>query len=63
MRYRVVAKRSDDRHPGAATLTHWTEASSIEEAISQVRAAHEGPTGVYGQGLYRIAEVHEGAPR
>ncbi|WP_128378530.1 hypothetical protein [Streptomyces cavernae] len=51
-RYRVVAQRTNDAHPGAASLTHYTYARSCEEAVAKVRQAHEKPGGVYGdQGL------------
>lgn len=62
-RYRVVARRTDDTHPGASTLTHFAHARSIEEAVAKVRGAHERPGGVYGdQDLYRVAEVTEEGP-
>ncbi|MEU7515887.1 hypothetical protein AB0B13_28345 [Streptomyces sp. NPDC042898] len=62
-RYRVVAQRTVTEHEGAATLTHFALARSVEEAVSKVRQAHEGPGGVYGdQGLYRVVEVAEESP-
>ncbi|BBG20747.1 hypothetical protein RVR_P22 (plasmid) [Actinacidiphila reveromycinica] len=62
-RYRIVARRTDDTHPGATTLTHFTYARSAEEAIAKVRAQHEGPGCVYGeQGLYRVVEVTDEGP-
>ncbi|RLU82580.1 hypothetical protein CTZ27_30140 [Streptomyces griseocarneus] len=61
--YRVVARRTGPAHPGAATLTHFARAASVEEAAALVRAAHEQPDGVYGaDGLYRIVEVTEDSP-
>ncbi|MFC7797203.1 hypothetical protein [Streptomyces cinereoruber] len=62
-RYRVVAQCTVEDHPGAATLTHFAYAASVEEAVARVRAAHEGPGGVYGErGLYRVVEVAEEGP-
>lgn len=62
-RYRVVAHRNIDDHPGALTLTHFAYARSAEEAVMKVRAAHERPGGVYGdRGLYRVVEVTEEGP-
>jgi len=59
-RYRVMARRTDDTHPGATTITHYTYAQSAEEAVAKVREAHEKPGGVYGdQGLYQVVEVTE----
>ncbi|MFE5998756.1 hypothetical protein ACFQ6C_18010 [Streptomyces sp. NPDC056454] len=62
-RYRVLAVRTDEAHPGAATLTNYTEARSVEEALSKVRRENERPGGLYGeQGLYRVVEVTEEGP-
>lgn len=62
-RYRVVAQRTDDAHPEAATLTHFAYARSSEETAAKVRAAHERPGGVYGdQGLYQVVEITEEGP-
>ncbi|NEA14160.1 hypothetical protein [Streptomyces halstedii] len=62
-RYRVLAMRTDEAHPGAATLTNYTEARSVEEALAKVRRANEQPGGLYGeQGLYRVVEVTEEGP-
>ncbi|MET9967091.1 hypothetical protein ABZZ80_14520 [Streptomyces sp. NPDC006356] len=62
-RYRVVAQRSVAEPDGAATLTHYAYARSVEEAVAKVRQAHEKPGGVYGdQGLYRVVEVCEDGP-
>ncbi|MFE2611318.1 hypothetical protein ACFXDI_50425 [Streptomyces mirabilis] len=62
-RYRVVAQLTDDAHPGAATLTHFTYARSAEEAAAKVRTAHERPGGVYGdQGLYQVVEITDEGP-
>ncbi|MFE2611951.1 hypothetical protein ACFXDI_53835, partial [Streptomyces mirabilis] len=59
-RYRVVAQRTVAEHDGAASLTHYAYARSVEEAVAKVRQAHEKPGGVYGdQGLYRVVEVCE----
>ncbi|MEU1519149.1 hypothetical protein ABZ490_44640 [Streptomyces sp. NPDC005811] len=59
-RYRVVAQRTVAEHDGAATLTHYAYARSVEEAVVKVRQAHEKPGGVYGdQGLYRVVEACE----
>ncbi|MFF9594049.1 hypothetical protein ACF1FX_33550 [Streptomyces sp. NPDC014646] len=57
--YRVVARRLDNDHPGAAQLTSYTEATSVEEAARKARAVHEREGGVYGVGLYRIVRVEE----
>ncbi|MFF4717598.1 hypothetical protein ACFY2V_40335 [Streptomyces eurythermus] len=63
-RYRVVAQRAGAEHGGAATLTHYAYARSVEEAVAQVRQEHEKPGGVYGdQGLYRVVEVCEDGPQ
>lgn len=62
-RYRVLAMRTDEAHPGAATLTNYTEARSVEEALAKVRRENERPGGLYGeQGLYRVVEVTEEGP-
>ncbi|MCP3819806.1 hypothetical protein NLX86_17400 [Streptomyces sp. A3M-1-3] len=62
-RYRIVAQRTDDAHPGAAKLTNFTYARSVEEAVATVRRANEQPGGLYGdRGLYRVVEVTEEAP-
>lgn len=62
-RYRVLALRTDEAHPGAATLTNYTEARSVEEALAKVRRENERPGGLYGeQGLYRVVEVTEEGP-
>lgn len=62
-RYRVLAMRTAEAHPGAATLTNYTEARSVEEALAKVRRANERPGGLYGeQGLYRVVEVTEEGP-
>ncbi|GGQ33854.1 hypothetical protein GCM10010249_60310 [Streptomyces roseolilacinus] len=63
IRYRVVAQRTVAEHDGAATLTHYAYARSVEEAVTKVRQAYEKPGGVYGdQGLYRVVEVCEDGP-
>ncbi|MEU3956030.1 hypothetical protein AB0F45_27525 [Streptomyces achromogenes] len=63
IRYRVVAQRTVAEHGGAATLTHYAYARSVEEAVAQVRQEHEKPGGAYGdQGLYRVVEVCEDEP-
>ncbi|WP_165484821.1 hypothetical protein [Streptomyces kasugaensis] len=62
-RYRVLAMRTDEAHPGAATLTNYANARSVEEALAMVRRANERPGGLYGeQGLYRVVEVTEEGP-
>ncbi|MCM2431084.1 hypothetical protein [Streptomyces sp. RKAG337] len=62
-RYRIVAQRTDNAHPGAATLTNYTYARSVEEAVATVRAENERPEGLYGtSGLYQIVEVSEEEP-
>ncbi|MDJ0466031.1 hypothetical protein [Streptomyces sp. H27-C3] len=62
-RYRVLAMRTDEAHPGAATLTNHTYARSAEEALAKVRRENERPGGLYGeQGLYRVVEVTEEGP-
>ncbi|MGI5518350.1 hypothetical protein [Streptomyces sp. CA-106131] len=62
-RYWVVAQRTDPAHPGAAVLTNYTYARSIEEAVAKVRRAKGKPGGLYGdQGLYRVVEAVEDSP-
>ncbi|MDG9688393.1 hypothetical protein QC334_37730 [Streptomyces sp. DH18] len=62
-RYRVLAIRTDEAHPGAATLTNYANARSVEEALAKVRRENERPGGLYGeQGLYRVVEVTEEGP-
>lgn len=59
-RYRVVAQRTDDSHPGAVTTTNHTVARSVEEAVATVHTANERDLGLYGtKGLYRVVEVSE----
>lgn len=58
--YRVMARRTDDNHPGAVTLTHYAYATSVQEAADKVLRRHQGTNGVYGPpGLYRIFQVDE----
>ncbi|MFJ9634714.1 hypothetical protein ACIRU8_44200 [Streptomyces sp. NPDC101175] len=62
-RFRVVAVPNQAEYPGASSLTHFAYARSVEEAVAEVRAAHERPGGVYGdKGLYRVVEVTEEGP-
>ncbi|MFF1717397.1 hypothetical protein [Streptomyces sp. NPDC058268] len=59
-RYRVVAQRTDEAHPGAVVLTNFAYGRSVEEAVAAVRADNEKPGGLYGDaGLYRVVEVAE----
>ncbi|MGW9069256.1 hypothetical protein ACWGQT_07400 [Streptomyces yangpuensis] len=55
--YRIVAQRLDDAHPGAATLTTYVTAASVEEAARRSAEEHNGR--LYGVGLYRIVRVEE----
>ncbi|MEV4560018.1 hypothetical protein AB0K51_23925 [Kitasatospora sp. NPDC049285] len=58
--YQVVAHRVDDAHPGAARLTTYAFASSVEEALRLTRRKYErGERSLYGVGLYRIVRVEE----
>lgn len=62
-RFRVVAAPTQDEYPGASTLTSYTYARSVEEAVARVRKANEKPGGLYGdKGLYRVVEVTEEGP-
>ncbi|MEI5710195.1 hypothetical protein WB401_44805 [Streptomyces brasiliscabiei] len=64
IRYRIVAQRTDPAHPGASTVTNYTYARSVEEAVTKVRRAKEKPGGLYGdQGLYRVVEAVEESPQ
>ncbi|WP_180990014.1 hypothetical protein [Streptomyces noursei] len=45
-------------------LTNYAYGRSVEEAVARVRAALEGPDGLYGdRGMYRVVEVVEEGPR
>ncbi|MFE5165035.1 hypothetical protein ACFRNT_42350 [Streptomyces sp. NPDC056697] len=58
--YRIVARRTDPAHPGAASLTNYVYGRSVEEAVAKAREALEKPGGLYGdQGMYRVVEVVE----
>ncbi|WP_329557933.1 hypothetical protein OG711_38290 [Streptomyces uncialis] len=62
-RYRVVAQRTGDNHPGAVTTTNHTVVRSVEEAVAIVRRVNERDPGLYGtKGLYRVVEVSEEIP-
>ncbi|MEW2071607.1 hypothetical protein [Streptomyces sp. NPDC007346] len=60
-RYRVLAMRTDEAHPGAATLTNYTEARSVEDALAKVRRANELPGGLYGEQVRAVCETHYAA--
>ncbi|MET8704176.1 hypothetical protein ABZW10_35800 [Kitasatospora sp. NPDC004723] len=58
--YQVVAHRVNDAHPGAAKLTTYAFAGSVEEALRLTRQKYErGERSLYGVGLYRIVRVEE----
>lgn len=62
-RYRIVAQRTDAGHPGAAMVTNYVYATSVEEAVAEARKVLEKPDGLYGdQGMYRMVEVAEESP-